>query len=128
MWPVLSRVRVCQVAFRLSTGHLQVTVIGPVGARQQPYRLVETAVTVLNVRLQREVPGYVAAQFSRQRTRPYYLSNPTCRTHDLEASTELALSIGATFVSEVTEDGVTARVLADPEGNEFCLVSRTPPE
>ena len=43
-------------------------------------------------------------------------------THDLEADTALALSLGATVVQDVTDFGVTWRVLADPEGNAFCLV------
>lgn len=41
---------------------------------------------------------------------------------DLDAATTAALALGATVVGEASEDGVTARVLADPEGNELCLV------
>ena len=54
------------------------------------------------------------------------------RTHvdltvaDLEEATGHAVALGALVVEETTEDGVTARVMADPEGNEFCLV-RLPP-
>ncbi|MGW0703121.1 VOC family protein [Streptomyces sp. NPDC002867] len=45
---------------------------------------------------------------------------------DLEAATRHALALGALVIDETTEDGVTARVMADPEGNEFCFV-RLPP-
>ncbi|WP_367318881.1 VOC family protein [Streptomyces sp. HUAS ZL42] len=45
---------------------------------------------------------------------------------DLEAATRHAVSFGAVVIDETTEDGVTVRVMADPEGNEFCLV-RLPP-
>ncbi|MET8979016.1 VOC family protein [Streptomyces sp. NPDC004539] len=45
---------------------------------------------------------------------------------DLEAATRHPLALGALVVDETIEDGVTARVMADPEGNEFCLV-RFPP-
>lgn len=41
---------------------------------------------------------------------------------DLDAATSHALALGAHVIDETTEDGVTARVMADPEGNEFCLV------
>lgn len=41
---------------------------------------------------------------------------------DLDAATDRATRLGATLLDQVTEDGVTARVLADPEGNEFCFV------
>jgi len=74
MWPVLSRVRVCQVAFRLPTGHLQVTAIGPIDARQQPCRLVGTVVTVFNVRIADQVPGLRRSTVSRERTRSQWLS------------------------------------------------------
>jgi predicted enzyme related to lactoylglutathione lyase len=41
---------------------------------------------------------------------------------DLDEVTERLSRLGARVTGETTEDGVTARVLADPEGNEFCLV------
>ncbi|WP_431683477.1 VOC family protein [Kitasatospora sp. KL5] len=41
---------------------------------------------------------------------------------DPEEVTDRLVGLGAGVVDEVSEDGVTARVLADPEGNEFCLV------
>jgi predicted enzyme related to lactoylglutathione lyase len=43
-------------------------------------------------------------------------------THDLEADTARALSLGATVVQDVSDFGVHWRTLADPEGNLFCLV------
>jgi predicted enzyme related to lactoylglutathione lyase len=42
-------------------------------------------------------------------------------TADLDAEVERALGLGATGVSEHDEAGRWV-VLADPEGNEFCLV------
>ncbi|MER6124612.1 VOC family protein [Streptomyces sp. NPDC001795] len=44
---------------------------------------------------------------------------------DLGAATRHALTLGALVIDESTEDGVTARVMADPEGNECCLVRLT---
>ena len=49
-------------------------------------------------------------------------AHPDLEVRDLEAVTELAVSLGATLVSENTEDDYTWRVLQDPEGNEFCLM------
>ena len=47
-------------------------------------------------------------------------------THDLEADTARAVELGATVVREVEQDfgggTVRWRVMADPEGNAFCLV------
>lgn len=41
---------------------------------------------------------------------------------DLAGAADRIVALGGTGVSEVTEDGVTVRVFADPEGNELCLV------
>jgi predicted enzyme related to lactoylglutathione lyase len=41
---------------------------------------------------------------------------------DLEAATDRAVALGGSVLDETTEDGVTVRVMADPEGNEFCFV------
>ncbi|MEZ5219526.1 MAG: VOC family protein [Ilumatobacteraceae bacterium] len=41
---------------------------------------------------------------------------------DLEAVTSLVVELGGTQVAENHQGGVTARVMADPEGKEFCLV------
>lgn len=41
---------------------------------------------------------------------------------DLDESLANALSLGATLIEANEQDGVKVRVLADPEGNEFCLV------
>lgn len=43
-------------------------------------------------------------------------------THDLEADSARAVELGATVVQDVEDFGVRWRVLADPEGNQFCLV------
>lgn len=43
-------------------------------------------------------------------------------SHDLEADTTRAVELGATVVQDVADFGVRWRVLADPEGNLFCLV------
>jgi predicted enzyme related to lactoylglutathione lyase len=45
---------------------------------------------------------------------------------EIEAETERLLGLGATRVTEVIEEvGTRWIVLADPEGNEFCLVYDT---
>lgn len=43
-------------------------------------------------------------------------------THDVDADTARAVALGATVVQDVEDFGVRWRVLADPEGNVFCLV------
>jgi catechol 2,3-dioxygenase-like lactoylglutathione lyase family enzyme len=45
---------------------------------------------------------------------------------DLDAAQSAAVSLGARFLHEHHEDGVTVRIMADPEDNEFCLV-KVPP-
>lgn len=42
-------------------------------------------------------------------------------TDDVDATTEKALSLGATRGEDVAEDGMSWRVMRDPEGNPFCL-------
>ena len=45
--------------------------------------------------------------------------------HDVPAAVERVLELGGSIVSEEREmDGYRWRVMADPEGNEFCLVPR----
>lgn len=46
-------------------------------------------------------------------------------SHDLDGDTARAVALGATVQQDVEDFGVRWRVLADPEGNLFCLV---PPE
>ena len=50
------------------------------------------------------------------------------RTLDLEAETARVLDLGATLLTSqpVLEDGWRWHVLADPDGNEFCVLQ--PPE
>lgn len=42
---------------------------------------------------------------------------------ELAAQVERAVALGATPVQDVTQDGERWQVLADPEGNVFCLVA-----
>ena len=45
------------------------------------------------------------------------------RTKDIEDEVERLCQLGASVLSgKITEDGVDWFVLADPEGNEFCVV------
>jgi catechol 2,3-dioxygenase-like lactoylglutathione lyase family enzyme len=59
-------------------------------------------------------------------------AHPDLEVGDLEAVTALAESLGATRIADHEEDGYAWRVMADPEGNEFCLMpndqSNPPPE
>ena len=46
------------------------------------------------------------------------------RTKDIDPEVERLCQLGATRLSDkMTEDGVEWFVLADPEGNEFCVVT-----
>ena len=49
-------------------------------------------------------------------------AHPDLEVKDLEAVTALAESLGATRVADHEEDGYAWRVMADPEGNEFCIM------
>ena len=42
-------------------------------------------------------------------------------TEDVDAATERAVALGATRGDDVAELGMSWRVMADPEGNPFCL-------
>jgi catechol 2,3-dioxygenase-like lactoylglutathione lyase family enzyme len=42
-------------------------------------------------------------------------------TDDVDGLTERVLALGATCGEDVAELGMTWRVMADPEGNPFCL-------
>ncbi len=41
---------------------------------------------------------------------------------DLEASVQRVIKLGGTKLDEISEYGITWAVMADPDGNEFCLV------
>jgi len=41
---------------------------------------------------------------------------------DLESAVQRVLDLGGTKLSEISEFGITWAVMADPDGNEFCLV------
>ena len=43
-------------------------------------------------------------------------------SHDVAADTARAVELGATLVQQVSDFGVSWSVLADPEGNLFCIV------
>ena len=45
---------------------------------------------------------------------------------DLPGAVERAVGLGARLVEEHEEAGQTWRILADPEGNLFCLVADQP--
>jgi predicted enzyme related to lactoylglutathione lyase len=47
---------------------------------------------------------------------------------DVEAEAARAIGLGATLVQDVEDLGVRWKVLADPEGNQFCLVPSGPQE
>ena len=46
------------------------------------------------------------------------------RTPDLDAEVRRVLGLGATLLTSepVTEDGWSWHILADPDGNEFCVL------
>jgi catechol 2,3-dioxygenase-like lactoylglutathione lyase family enzyme len=46
---------------------------------------------------------------------------------DLPGAVERAVGLGARLVDTVEQDGQSWRVLADPEGNLFCLVAEPAP-
>ena len=41
---------------------------------------------------------------------------------DLEAAVQRVVELGGTKLDEISEYGITWAVMADPDGNEFCLV------
>jgi predicted enzyme related to lactoylglutathione lyase len=41
---------------------------------------------------------------------------------DLEAAVQSAVGLGGTRLAKISEYGITWAVMADPDGNEFCLV------
>lgn len=45
------------------------------------------------------------------------------KVDDLEAATEKIKNIGGKLLQVCHEDSYTWRVMADPEGNEFCIVT-----
>ena len=44
---------------------------------------------------------------------------------DLEAAVQRAVGLGGTKLDEISEYGITWAVMADPDGNEFCLVQHS---
>jgi predicted enzyme related to lactoylglutathione lyase len=45
-----------------------------------------------------------------------------CSAADVEAETDRLVAAGATFVASHENDGFAWTVLADPDGNQFCLI------
>lgn len=50
--------------------------------------------------------------------------HPDLLTDDLEGTVAALLALGASHLGSVDEDGLRLEVLADPEGNELCVVRR----
>ena len=44
---------------------------------------------------------------------------------DLRSAVQRAVSLGAARLVETSEHGITWAVMADPDGNEFCLVQHS---
>ena len=44
---------------------------------------------------------------------------------DLEAAVQRVVDLGGTRLDEISEYGITWAVMADPDGNEFCLVQHS---
>ena len=44
---------------------------------------------------------------------------------DLETAVQRAVGLGGTKLDEISEYGITWAVMADPDGNEFCLVKHS---
>jgi predicted enzyme related to lactoylglutathione lyase len=49
-------------------------------------------------------------------------AHPDLQVDDIEAVSELVLSLGGERGEDHEEDGYAWRVMRDPEGNEFCLM------
>jgi predicted enzyme related to lactoylglutathione lyase len=85
-----------------------------------------------------EGPWVVVGRTTKERTEPNLVfqrvPDPTpgkARMHldvhvdDLDAATARAESLGATRGMDVDEQGMSWRVMTDPEGNPFCLSPET---
>jgi predicted enzyme related to lactoylglutathione lyase len=51
-----------------------------------------------------------------------------CSVADVAAETERLLAAGAVFVAQHESDGIAWTVLADPDGNQFCLLPDGSPD
>lgn len=57
------------------------------------------------------------------------VARPDIEVVDIDVARDRVLAIGGSFVREIKElKGDHHYVMADPEGNEFCLVQPLPPE
>ena len=46
------------------------------------------------------------------------------RVDDLDASVEQVVQLGGRELNRISEHGETIAIMADPDGNEFCLIDR----
>lgn len=61
--------------------------------------------------------------------RPGMRLRPDIEVDDVDAARDALVALGGSFVRVVHEpDGDTHVVMADPEGNEFCILPPLPPE
>ena len=76
------------------------------------------------VMLSRPSEGAVALAFQRvpEPKVGKLRAHPDLEVQDIEAVTELVLSLGGERVEDHEEEGYAWRVMRDPEGNEFCLM------
>ena len=76
-------------------------------------------------------PGgtFMAFQPSTAPRPPALVARPDIEVEDIDAARDRVLAIGGTYVRTISElKGDHHYVMADPEGNEFCLVQPLPPE
>jgi predicted enzyme related to lactoylglutathione lyase len=74
----------------------------------------------------RDTPGWLFFQVPEAKTAKNRM-HVDLQADDLEAETERLVGLGATVLHEKQEWGAHWRTLADPEGNEFCVVARSEP-
>jgi predicted enzyme related to lactoylglutathione lyase len=75
----------------------------------------------------RDTPGWLFLQVPEGKTAKNRM-HVDLQADDLDAETERLVGLGARVLHEKREWGAHWRSLADPEGNEFCVVARPEPE
>lgn len=73
----------------------------------------------------------MAFQFVAEPTRGknrLHLDLGICDEEDLDAQIQRLIALGATRVSSIVMRGASWIVMTDPDGNEFCLISKFVPE
>lgn len=76
-------------------------------------------------------PGgtFLAFQPSQQPRPDRVVARPDIEVTDIDAARDRVLALGGSYVRTIQElKGDHHYVMADPEGNEFCLVQPLPPE